>query len=175
MTYKYVSKAGNGNVTYAVKLVLYLDCKDGIDAIKTDATVFLNIFDAKTGTLLTNLCKEVNRQNPVRISTNPYKCIKNLPDVCVDMYVYETNMVLPKRTNGYIITFERCCRNNIISNINSPDITGATFWTEIKPEASIGKNNSPVFKARPPIFLCINAPFVFDHSATDADGDSLVY
>ncbi|MFM9945611.1 MAG: gliding motility-associated C-terminal domain-containing protein [Bacteroidia bacterium] len=176
ITYKYVSKATNGDVTYAVKLTLYLDCKDGRPAsIADDATAFINVFNAKTGSLIKSLCKEVGRQNPVRVSANPYKCIKNSPDVCVDMYVYETNMVLPKLANGYIISFERCCRNTVVVNINNPGNTGATYWTEIKPESVIGKNSSPVFKARPPIFLCLNAPFVFDHSATDEDGDSLVY
>lgn len=176
ITYKYVSKAGNGNVTYAVKLTLYLDCKDGRpESIADDATALINVFDAKTGSLIKSLCKEVARQNPVRISANPYKCIKNSPNVCVDMYVYETNIVLPKLTNGYIITFERCCRNTVVVNINNPGSTGATYWTEIKPESAIGKNSSPVFKSRPPIFLCLDAPFIFDHSATDEDGDSLAY
>jgi PKD repeat protein len=36
-------------------------------------------------------------------------------------------------------------------------------------------NTSPVFTEFPPLFLCANQPFVFDHSATDANGDSLVY
>lgn len=176
ITYKYVSKAGNGNVTYAIKLTLYLDCKDGRPtSIAEDATALINVFDAKTGSLLKDLCKGVSRQNPVRISANPYKCIKNSPNVCVDMYVYETTIVLPPLSNGYIITFERCCRNTVVVNINNPGSTGATYWTEIKPESAIGKNSSPVFKSRPPIFLCLNAPFVFDHSATDEDGDSLAY
>ncbi len=176
ITYKYISKASNEDVTYTVKLALYLDCLNGTPgSIASDATGLINVFDAKTGILLTNLCKAVNRQNPVSVSANPYKCIKNFPDVCVDMYVYETNMVLPKRANGYIITFERCCRNNIIANINNPGTTGATYWTEIKPESAIGKNSSPEFKARPPIYLCMNVPFTFDHKATDEDGDSLAY
>lgn len=176
MTYKYISKASNGDVTYTVKLSLYLDCKNGDPgAIQTDASGFINVFDAQTGALLKNLCKTVNRQNAIKVSDNAYKCIKNKPVLCVDLYVYETNIVLPKRNSGYVITFERCCRNNTISNLSNPGTTGATYWTEIKPEATTGANSSPVFKSRPPVYLCLNAPFVFDHSATDADGDSLVY
>ncbi len=176
ITYKYISKAGNGSITYAVKLSLFLDCKDGNpSSIATDATAFINVFDAKTGSLIKSLCKTVTRQSPVKLSVNSYKCIKNSPDVCVDMYIYETNVVLPAQSNGYIVTFERCCRNAIIENINNPGNTGATYWTEIKTESINGKNSSPIFKSRPPIFLCLNAPFTFDHSATDEDGDSLVY
>jgi gliding motility-associated-like protein len=176
ITYKYLSKATNGDVTYSVRLSLFLDCKDGrASSIADDATAFINVFNAKSGSLLKSLCKEVSRQNPIKVSGNVYKCIKNSPDVCVDMYIYDVNLVLPKLSDGYIISFERCCRNVIIENINSPGSTGATYWTEIKPESTIGVNSSPVFKSRPPIFLCLNAPFTFDHSATDSDGDSLVY
>jgi gliding motility-associated-like protein len=176
LSYKYISKANNGDVTYSVTLSLYLDCKNGTPtSIASDASAFFNVFDAKTGTLIKSLCKTVTRQNPIRVSANAYKCIKNSPDVCVDMYLYTTTMVLPKRTNGYIITFERCCRNDIIVNITNPGATGATYWTEIKPESTIGQNSSPTFTYRPPIFLCLNAPFTFNHSATDEDGDSLVY
>ncbi len=175
ITYKYKSKASNGDVTYTINLTVYMDCKDGSSAsIAQDAAAFLNVFNAKTGNQIKSLGKSVTRQNAVRVSANAYKCIKNKPVVCVDMYVYETDMTLPKLTDGYIVTFERCCRNAIVVNINSSNI-GATYWTEIKPESVIGKNSSPVFKARPPIFLCLNAPFTFDHSATDEDGDSLAY
>lgn len=176
MTYKYISKASNGDVTYSITLSLYLDCQNGDpNAIQSDATGFINVFDAKTGTLLRNLSKTVSRQNPIKVSDNAYKCIKNKPTLCVDLYKYETTLILPRRTNGYVITFERCCRNNTISNLSNPGTTGATYWTEIKPEATTGANSSPVFKSRPPVYLCLNAPFVFDHSATDSDGDSLVY
>lgn len=36
-------------------------------------------------------------------------------------------------------------------------------------------NNNPVFTLFPPLFLCVGQPFTFDHSATDANGDSLYY
>jgi hypothetical protein len=36
-------------------------------------------------------------------------------------------------------------------------------------------NNDPVFSHFPPIFVCAGSPFSFDHSATDANGDSLSY
>lgn len=36
-------------------------------------------------------------------------------------------------------------------------------------------NSDPVFNLFPPLFICVNQPFTFNHSATDADGDSLVY
>lgn len=36
-------------------------------------------------------------------------------------------------------------------------------------------NSNPVFSLFPPLFICANQPFTFNHGATDADGDSLAY
>lgn len=36
-------------------------------------------------------------------------------------------------------------------------------------------NSNATFDLFPPLFLCVNEPFSFDHSATDLDGDSLAY
>jgi gliding motility-associated-like protein len=176
ITYAYVSKASNGNVTYAVTLKLYMDCYTGNpSSIASDNTANLNVFDKGTGALMKSLSKNVSRTGPINVNGTTYKCIKKSDTACVDMYTYVTNITLPKNTGGYIITFERCCRNSVTVNISNPGSTGATYWTEIKPESSIGVNSSPVFKARPPVYLCLNTPFSFNHSATDADGDSLVY
>lgn len=37
------------------------------------------------------------------------------------------------------------------------------------------KNSNPSYDLIPPLFLCAGKPFSYDHSATDIDGDSLVY
>lgn len=36
-------------------------------------------------------------------------------------------------------------------------------------------NSNPEFDLFPPLFLCVNQPFTFNHAATDIDGDSLFY
>ncbi|MBL0288377.1 MAG: hypothetical protein IPQ19_13490 [Bacteroidetes bacterium] len=36
-------------------------------------------------------------------------------------------------------------------------------------------NSNPVFTNFPPVVICANKPIIFDHSAIDRDGDSLVY
>ncbi|MEZ4804007.1 MAG: gliding motility-associated C-terminal domain-containing protein [Bacteroidia bacterium] len=160
------------NKIYKIKLFLYIDCINGSDgAIASDIDGLINVFNAKNEVLLTNLCKTVRRNSPTRVSDVNYSCIKTTPNACVDKYVYETTISLPKNGN-FIISFERCCRNNTISNIVAPESTGATYWTEINTSID---NSSPSFKNLPPNFLCTNAPLNFDHSAYDADGDSLVY
>ncbi len=36
-------------------------------------------------------------------------------------------------------------------------------------------NNNPVYNLFPPLFICVNQPFSFNHAASDINGDSLAY
>ena len=174
MTYKYL-----GSNQYRIRLDLYIDCLNGNpQAISSDATAWIGVWDGNTKRIISGYPVEVSRSGPSRIQKTNYNCIAIAPNACVDHYWYETTMTLAPRTGGYIVSFQRCCRNNSISNLNRPDITGANYWTAI-PDSRTNpdkkENNSAVFKELPPNFLCTNTPLNFDHSATDADGDSLVY
>jgi gliding motility-associated-like protein len=75
---------------------------------------------------------------------------------------------------GYYVVWQRCCRNAAITNIGVPDSEGMTFYMEF-PGTSVGRNYSPVFEDPPVTYLCTGRPFSFDFSASDFDGDSLVY
>jgi gliding motility-associated-like protein len=93
----------------------------------------------------------------------------------VEQGVYIFDLNLPVSTQSYHIIYQRCCRNNTLTNITEPGATGATYWIEITPKAQQYCNNSPTFKQFPPIVICAGEPVDFDHSATDPEGDSLVY
>jgi gliding motility-associated-like protein len=95
--------------------------------------------------------------------------------VCVHQTTYRSNVRLPFRAGGYLLAYQRCCRNETILNITDPKQTGATYWTEVSEKALQLRNNSPVFREWPDVYICANKPLVFDHGATDIDGDSLVY
>ena len=159
---------------YSITLKMYVDCQNGNPgAILSDDTAFIAIFDAGTNDLIKRL--EVKRTGPIHLSGVAYKCVANPGGVCVDQYNYVFEVDLPKRKGGYIIATQRCCRNNTIKNIKEPDGTGATYWVQIPDRDLVNIDNSPVFKKFPPIYICRNIPLVFDHSATDQDGDSLSY
>ncbi len=177
--YKYVSKTGS-NIKYNVTLLVYIDCDNGSSAaITQDEKGSVNIFSYNpTNASYSNYSSAAlqgTRTGPVIISDLNYNCIVNKPKICVSQYTYNFDITLPANTGGYVLSFERCCRNNTINNLIKPETTGATFWTKIPGALSIAVNSSPVFKSLPPNFLCANAPLNFDHSAIDADGDSLVY
>lgn len=176
--YKFLNK-NNNTINYRITLFLYIDCDNGTSgAIASDVEGFFNVFEVKTGNQFTRYqsYQLTNaRTGPQTVAINNYKCIKNAPNLCVDKYTYTMDISVPENSLGYVVTFERCCRNNTITNIITPESTGATYWTKIPGYNLFQVDNSPVFKSLPANFLCTNAPLNFDHSATDADGDSLVY
>jgi gliding motility-associated-like protein len=96
-------------------------------------------------------------------------------DFCYEVTTYIDTINLPPLTGGYQISYQRCCRNINILNIVSPSCVGATYYATIPGPEVIAINSNPVIKFWPPPFICLNKPWVFDDSAIDYDGDSLVY
>jgi len=107
------------------------------------------------------------------VTNNP--CVLVPVNVGVQSGKYVFQVTLPVIDQNYLISFQRCCRNNTILNLVDPGGTGAAFTTEITSDAQKTCNNSPVFNDFPPVVICVNRPINFDHSASDIDGDSLVY
>ena len=92
-------------------------------------------------------------------------------------YVYKTYsfiIELPDNNTGYTVAFQTFSRQN--SNNVDPN-QGATYSCVI-PGLSVLPNpqtdNCPVYKL-PISAICESSPFTLDFSATDPDGDSLVY
>ncbi|MDX2135426.1 MAG: PKD domain-containing protein [Saprospiraceae bacterium] len=103
-------------------------------------------------------------------------CVARVPRVCVEQAEYVFTRDLPiSQTQSYYVVYQRCCRNVTINNIIDPGDIGATYFVELTPAAQQACNNSPTFNEFPPVFVCNNFPLKFDHSATDVDGDQLVY
>lgn len=126
--------------------------------------------------LISPINQRPNPQEILPVITNP--CLKIDRNTCVERGIYETIVDLPDNGETYTIQHMRCCRNDGILNIrNQPgsgDKPGFTLRTLIPPFGST-PNSSAKFKEFPPIFICVNQSFYFDHSATDIDGDELEY
>lgn len=171
MTYTYL-----GNNQYKLRLDLYIDCINGNpQAVESDRNALFAIFYGNTRQMVPGYPVSVGRSGPQRVTKTNYNCIAVQPNACVDHYWYERTVTLSPRTGGYYVSFQRCCRNGTITNIVDPGGAGANYWTFIPNPNDVGNNSSAVFKELPPNFLCTNTPLRFDHSAKDADGDSLVY
>ena len=139
LTYKHLVKD-----SFEITLILYIDCYNGNPtAISQDADGMIGIFDT-SGNFIKSLL--VSRSLPTRINSVNYNCVVPPSNACVDKYVYVYYTNLPQINGGYILTFQRCCRNVSLSNIINPSATGATYWTAIKDTVqTYGFNNSATF------------------------------
>lgn len=163
-----------GEFSYEITLKLYIDCENGdLGAIASDSTAYIAVFDAATNAYESSFI--ISRTGPIRLNKLQYKCVIPEQGVCVNQYSYVDTVELDPGAAGKILAFQRCCRNNTINNIVNPQSTGATYWVKIPGTDLVKNDNSPVFKELPPNYICTGSPLIFDHSATDPDGDSLVY
>ena len=176
MIYDFLGKDANGDDIYRITLKIYRDCLNGqadFDGFQSNA--YLTVMDA-SGVLFGQgrfiIGTPVVKQIPPTINS---PCVQTPNSVCVEEGVYTYTLNLPPKTGGYYVIYQRCCRNNSILNVVQPGAQGSTYFAKIPgPEEAAG-NSSPRFNKFPPIFLCGDISFFFDHAATDPDGDDLVY
>lgn len=160
-----------GNDNYQVTLKVYRDCINGQAPYDNPAAV--GVFDA-AGNLITTLNLPFPGSTVLPNTLNS-PCFLPPTNVCVEEAIYTGTVNLPPIAGGYYLAYQRCCRNNTILNLVNPGNVGSTYMAYI-PDTSIATcNSSPYFNNFPPIYLCAGNPLNFDHSATDLDGDSLVY
>ena len=172
----YVCLGGN---MYQVKVTIRRDCFNGDPLATFDDPASVAIYTLD-GTLLVDLADN----GELFIDFAGKDTITNTLDsncgvvgdpVCVEESVYVGIVELPYRPEGYILSYQRCCRNLTLNNIIDPLQTGSTYYIELTDMAQTSCNSSPEFNAWPEIYICTNDALVFDHSAIDAEGDSLVY
>jgi len=176
MYYTLKSQAGN-NYTYHVVLKLYRDCNAPPGAADLDPSAAISIFNNSTfASVWANSVPMARRVHLNLDSPNP--CINNPPPVCYDVGYYEFDVTLPATAQGYIITYQRCCRIAGINNLVGSNGVGATYTAQI-PGTSVradgAANNSAQFIGEDRVIVCANNSFSYDFGARDADGDSLVY
>jgi gliding motility-associated-like protein len=187
MYYECQGYASNGldstRRTYKIIIKLYRDCRPQQNSAGFDQPLGFTIYRKNAnGSGYTNALGNNREYSIPRLTLGPnfieppeYPCLILPPDICVESGTYEYFVDLPIINEEYVIVWQRCCRNNTITNIQAPEATGATFTISIHPEAQRTCNNSPVFNNFPPTVVCVNNPLKFDHSAYDKEGDLLVY
>ena len=164
--------AGTG--LYRIRIDIYQDCLTGNpNAISQDNPAIIAIFQGDGRPYLVDSAAYAN--TPERVPSNfNNSCLNNPPATCLFKATFIKDFVLPPNPRGYYVIYQRCCRNGSVVNLINPDAVGATYYCIIPP-SSVPCNNSAVFKNYPPQIICINNPIAYDHSASDADGDSLSY
>ncbi len=166
LNYKYL-----GSNNYEIRLTVYRDCSVGKVGFDDSASVgIFNSFNVRLKTLKM-LARDSGLVPPIIYDP----CTIPPLDFCYKYCHYIDTINLPPLTGGYQISYQRCCRNQNILNIVNPECVGATYYATIPGSEVVAVNSNPVIKFWPPPFICVNKPWVFDDSAIDYDGDSLVY
>ncbi len=160
---------------YRFTMKIYRDCQG--NGAFFDSPASMAIFQ---GTLSNNM-RIASFDAPLldieKLVPDTPNCVNKFPsNVCVEQATYVFTRTLTVLQSGsYFIIYQRCCRNVSITNILTPGDVGATYMIELTSAAQQVCNNSPVFKNFPPIVICKDFALDFDHSATDKEGDQLVY
>lgn len=163
-----------GNDQYDVTLKIYRDCgPSNTNGTGFDPTVEIGVFDASGGYLFSEFFNFPGASNVPVLLNNP--CLTAPPSICVEVAEYVGTILLPSGTGGYTLAYKRCCRTPSILNLNQPGNQGLTCTVDVPDVSLTGANSSPRFNGYPPIALCATQAMSFDHSATDPDGDVLVY
>ena len=97
------------------------------------------------------------------------------PGLCLEEAIYSEVVSLPPNPGGYHLYHTTWARNDEIINLTSPLTTGEAFYAYVPDNGLYLTNSSPVFSNFPPVFVCLGQDLATDFSATDIDGDSLVY
>jgi gliding motility-associated-like protein len=120
--------------------------------------------------------------------TNQYTLSKTYDEPCITgnevgckytIVIYDLASVeLPALPEGYIVSYQRCCRIAGINNLVNSGAVGNTFSIKI-PGTSAGQNaqtnSSPQFLVNDTALICKNSFFQLNFSATDPNSDSLSY
>lgn len=160
-----------GGNQYAVTLIVFRDCLPGNAAFDNPASI--GIFNAN-GTLNQNIDFTLDSVVVLQSTINS-SCVTAPTNVCTEVGYYTEIVTLPPAVGGYTIAYQRCCRNAVIQNIQDPGDVGATYTATIPGSGLAQNNTNPHWNNLPPLYVCANLPFQFNHSAFDLNGDSLVY
>ncbi len=108
-------------------------------------------------------------------------CLTNAPSFNYSMGTYPMEVTLPNNNAGYTFSYQTCCRVKNIVNLTSNPSTGgdqgSTYIAVIPGKNKLigGINdNSAQFQTGISV-ICYGRRFTLDFSATDSDGDEIVY
>jgi gliding motility-associated-like protein len=175
-TYTYLGQTST-EIRYHVTLTVYMECNATGGQI--DPSIPFTFFEKGTSRIEQNVDVPITTQFLLS-KTADEKCISGDQTGCYyKIVIYDLATIsLPLNSNGYTISYQRCCRINGINNVlNSQDI-GNTYSIDI-PGRSVAPNaetnSSARFLTNDTIVVCGNSELNYSFLAQDPDGDILRY
>ncbi|WP_246859530.1 gliding motility-associated C-terminal domain-containing protein [Spirosoma sp. KCTC 42546] len=165
---------------FRIQLNQYLDENKTVSGNR-DAFVILRIYRKQNPVLIERLTLYIKETLPLTFNNVACASLRQLSFTQAryyDNHQFDPNLYTDP--GGYYIVWERCCRNDALTNVNTAAVDGVamTFYLEFPPMLKKGinvTNSAPEFRVPNGDYICINKPFTFDAGATDADGDQLRY
>ncbi|MEP7238750.1 MAG: PKD domain-containing protein [Ferruginibacter sp.] len=180
MIYQYMGPGSSpGTKLYRITLRLFRDNNGGGAAMPT--SVYIGIFNNDNSTAIGGSPFDVSITSTISVPVVPPPiCMTNPPLLNYSMGSFEFTIELPNNANGYTAAYQTCCRIFPLENVQTQNQPaqgeGSTYICTIPGSNQLpsGNNSSPQFRTQlGPV--CYRASFIFDFSAVDPDGDSLVY
>lgn len=171
MHYEHLGRVG-ARYKYKVVFTIYRDCIRA--EAEYDPEIKVCIYGQKSKKIISSFDVDldgVQRVDPV----GQTKCPLLVDNVCLEKGTYTKEIILSESTDGYILKWERCCRNDQVNlpNEGGRPKYGQTYIGYIPPTYIV--NSSPYFSEIPVPFMCLNDTTEIRNYAIDPDGDSLVY
>lgn len=176
-TYQYLGAGTGTNLKYKITLTVYMICNPNAGQLSNP--INFSFFNAGTNQFI--------RTESVAI-TNQYNLSKTYDEPCITgnevgckytIVVYELASVeLPPLADGYIVSYQRCCRIAGINNLLNSAAVGNTFTIKIpgsNAPQNAQTNSSPRFLVNDTAVICQSSYFQLNFSATDPNSDSLSY
>lgn len=173
---EFVRKRG---YVYQIILKMYADDINGSMALGQESEAWVGIYDKATNFEKAKV-KLIRRRDTNVLYNQVCSQGQSMP-LKTKLLIFFEDVLLDDSYNspaGYYISWQNCCRNSIIKNIQDPINEGMAFYLEFPPIVKNGVrfyNNSPAFPQIVGDFPCKNKPFTMDFSGTDFDGDDIVY
>jgi gliding motility-associated-like protein len=178
MSYQYVGISTTGNVRYKVRLTLYRDCNTSGgtngEPVPFDDEINICVYD-NFGTKNLRVAPSFSLISERKVDPLGRTDCPQTQEACLRQGIYERIIDLPRSNFGYILFWERCCRNDInnLTNQGTRPFQGQSYQATIPPTTVI--NSSPFFTGVPVPFICVNDTTELNNFATDPDGDDLEY
>lgn len=157
-----------GGNDYLVTLTLYRDCSGSTIGTTPQSVNFASSCGNVNASLDWVSTTDVSQVCPTQTTT----CNGGtLPGT--EQYIFTGIVTLPP-CNDWVMSWSLCCRNDGISNLVSPGSQDLYIETTLN-NVLAPCNNSPQFLALPTPYLCPGQLTMYNHGASDIDGDSLYY
>ena len=161
---------GTPNV-YMVKAYIYRDC----GGIPAPTTLALNYNDSSMGVSYNIVSMTMTSLQVMPVFT----CAPTTPFLCsngfgIEVAEYSLLITLPFQSTSWHFWTSECCRSGALTTVNAPANSGAFIEARLD-NLNYPTNSLPDFNIQNVPVFCLNQPAVYPNTATDVDGDSIVY